>query len=135
MIGFFVPIAEALLAGYVAAIAVYAALLFAITRLNRRVLLNGSRIRWTYTALHAAVWCVAALAGAYVCCGMAPLPPYGFIGFPVCLAIALTVVLVRGFRQLPGQMSAGALLLNFVGIAGGTTLALLAHNAFAAFRG
>ncbi|WP_419806269.1 hypothetical protein [Terriglobus sp.] len=134
MISFFIPIVEALLAGYVAAIAVYMGLLFLITRLGRRVLLNDSTASWTYTALHAGTWCLASVTGAYVCCGMSPLPPYGNIGFPLCLAVGLTLVLLRSFRQLPGQMSALALILNLGGILGGTVAALYAHHAFAALR-
>ena len=134
MIGFFIPIVEALLAGYFAAIAIYMVLLFLLTRLGRRVLLDDSRARWTYTALHAGSWCLAAIGGAYVCCGMSPLPPYGNIGFPFCLAVALTLVLLRSFRQLPGQMSAMALILNLGAILAGTTAALYAHHAFAALR-
>ena len=134
MIGFFIPIVEALLSGYAAAISVYMGLLFLLTRLGRRALLNDSIARWTYTVLHAVTWCLAAVTGAYVCCGMSPLPPYGNIGFPLCLAVALTLVLLRSFRQLPGQMSALALVLNLGSIMGGTIGALYAHHAFAAFR-
>ena len=134
MIGFFIPIVEALLAGYCAAILIYMGMLFLITRLGRRVLLNDSRAQWTYTVLHAIAWCMATVAGAYLCCGMSPLPPYGNIGFPFCLAIALTLVLLRNFKQLPGQMSAMALILNLCAIFGGTTTALYAHHAFAALR-
>ncbi len=134
MIGFFIPIVEALLAGYLAAIAIYMGLLFVVTRLGRRVLMQDSSVRLTYTVLHAATWCLAAVAGTYVCCGMSPLAPYGSIGFPLCLAIALTLVLLRSFHQLPGQMSAVALALNLCGIFAGTMAALYAHHAFAALR-
>ena len=135
MIGFFIPIVEALLAGYAAAIAVYMGLLFLITRLGRRLLMNAdSSVRTTYTALHAGTWCLAAASGAYVCCGMAPLAPYGNVGFPFCLAIVLVLILLRNFRQLPGQMSGMALILNLCGIVGGTAAALYAHHAFMALR-
>ena len=134
MIGFFIPILEALVAGYFAAIAVYMALLFLLTRLGPRVLMQDNRVGMTYTALHAATWCLAAVIGAYICCGMSPLSPYGNIGFPLCLAIALTLVLLRSFRQLPGQMSPMALTLNLCAILAGTFAALYAHHAFTALR-
>lgn len=134
MIGFFIPIIEALVAGYAAAFAVYAGLLFLITRLGARVLTKGNTATWIYTALHAITWCLMALAGAYVCCYIAPLPPYGLVGFPVCLALAFALVLLRAFRQLSGQMSVLALLLNLCGIAAGTTAALYWLSVFMILR-
>lgn len=130
MIGFFIPIAEALIAGYVAAVAVYMLLMLLLTRLGRRVLISNSRPRWIYTALHAATWCLAALAGGYICCHLSPIAPWGLVGFPLCLTLALTFVLLRSFRQLPGQMSGAALALNFLGILAGTAVALYANHVF-----
>lgn len=130
MIGFFIPIAEALVAGYLVAVAVYLALLFLITRLSQRTLIHNHKARPAYLALHAAAWCLAAFAGTYYCSTMSPLPPYGMLGFPIFLAILFALVLLRAFRQMPGQMSAMALILNLVALCGGTYLGLSANKVF-----
>ena len=134
MIGFFIPIAEALLVGYLTAVSFYMVLLFLLTRLGQGVLMQQNQVRWTYTALHAAIWTVASLAGAFLCCSLSPLGPYGDLGFPLCLACVLAFVLLRGFLQLRGQMSAFALLLNLAGIFGGTFLALYVRHIFTIIR-
>lgn len=130
MIGFFIPIAEALVAGYLVAAAVYMALLFLITRLSQRILMRNHKLRPTYNALHAAALCLAAYAGTYLCSTLSPLPPYGMLGFPVFLAILLALVLLRAFRQLSGQMSASALALNILALCGGAYLGLTANHVF-----
>lgn len=130
MIDFFVPIAEALFAGYLVAIGVYMLLLFLITRLRQRTLLQANKVRPVYTALHAATWGLASFAGAYVCSRLSPLPPYGMLGFPLGLTLIFALVLLRGFRQLPGQMSGLALLLNLAAIGGGTYFALSVNKVF-----
>lgn len=130
MIGFFVPIAEALFAGYLVAAVVYIALLFLMTRLSQRLLIHNHKVRPIYLVLHAMVWCLAAFAGTYFCSTMSPLPPYGMLGFPIVLAILFALVLLRAFRQLTGQMSASALALNLVALCGGTYFGLTANHVF-----
>ncbi|GAA3767466.1 hypothetical protein [Terriglobus aquaticus] len=130
MIGFFIPIAEALFAGYIVAIGVYMAMLFLITRLGQRTFVQNSKVRPAYTALHAVVWGLAAFAGTYLCSTLSPLPPYGMLGFPLVLTIIFGLVILRSFRQLPGQMSALALLLNVGALLVGTYFALSVNKVF-----
>lgn len=134
MISFFIPIAEALIAGYFGAVATYMVLLFAITRLGRFVLLKGNGASPAYTALHTLAWALAAGVGAYLCSSLSPLAPYGTLGFPIVLAVALALVAIRNFRQLPGQMSGTAIGLIVLAIVGGTWGALHLQHAFVAFK-
>ncbi len=104
-------------------------LMLVVTRLGRKVLMDGDCVSNTYTVLLCAVWCAASAAGAYVCCGMSPLPPYGTIGFPLCLAIVSGFVVVHNTRQLVGQQSASATAGVFVMILAGTVGGLYLHHA------
>ena len=130
LIGFFLPIAKALIAGYLVAIAAYMGLLFLVALLGKRVLMRGDTASGVYTALHAVAWFLTAVAGGYVCCYFASLPPYGLVGFPAILAVALIAVQLRNFRQLTGQMTTLALLLNIVCVLGGTAAALYLRDVF-----
>lgn len=128
-VGFFLPIAEALVGGYLAMAAVYMFALFVITRLKRNLLMQEARPSTIYNLLHMLAWGLCAAAGAYVCCGLSPLAPYGTIGFPLLLCAIIIYVAARAFRQLPGQMSVAIFSANLSMIVLGTLGALIAHHA------
>ena len=126
LIGFFLPLAEAIGAGYLAVIATYTVLILLVTRLGRQALMNGDRVSSTYTLLLCATWLVASLAGAYLCSTLAPIPPYGPVMLPVLLALLSVAIVRRNVQQLPGQQSisatAGVILMIFAGTAGALAL-------------
>ena len=102
-----------------------------VTRLGRKTLMDGDCVSNVYTVLQCGVWCAAAAAGAYVCCAMSPLPPYGTIAFPIGLAVISGCVVLHTNRQLPDQQSTSALAGIFAMLAVGTFGGLYLRHAFA----
>ena len=123
------PIAESLIAGYIATIVAYMVLMLLVTRLGRSVLMDGDCVSKTYTLLLCGTWLGASAAGAYVCCGMSPLAPYGTVLFPCVLAVGSLLVVRRNMQQLPGQQSASATAGVCVMIAAGTLGGLYLRHA------
>lgn len=118
------------MAGYAATFVTHMVLMLLVTRLGRKLLMNGDYVSAVYTVLLCLVWFVAAGAGAYVCFRMSPLPPYGAIGFPFMLALVSITVMVRNARQLKGQQSAPATAAVVCTIVGATAATLNVCHAF-----
>ncbi len=118
--------AAATFGSYLCIVAAYMAGMFLVTRLGRGVLMDDDRVSRTYTILLCHTWFAASLLGAYICCGVSPLRPYGPVLFPVLLAFTSGFVLWRNLRQLPGQQSlfatAGVALMIVAGNVGGLYL-------------
>ncbi len=108
--------------------------MFLVTRLGRNVLMDGDCVSKTYTLLLCLVWCAAAAAGAYVCGGISPLPPWGPVLFPAAIAVFSGSVVLRNARQLPHQQSASAIAGIFVMILAGTVGGLYLRHAFVAIQ-
>lgn len=93
-----------------------------VTRLGRKVLMDGDCVSNTYTILLCATWLIAALAGAMVACRNAPLPPYGPEILPLVVALAAILLVRRNTLQAPGQQSlsatVGIVLMILVGTSG-----------------
>lgn len=132
MIGFFLPIGESLLAGYLCAIASYLLLMLLITRLGRKLLMDGDRVSNLYTALLAFTWFVTSFAGVYACETIAPpaLTVYGGnIVLPLLLVTFLVLLVVRNLRQMPKQQSMAATVAVLVMIGLGLYTALHVQHA------
>lgn len=129
MISFFVPIVAAFVGGYLAILAVYMLLMFTMTRLGRKVLMQNDRASTTYTVLLCGTWLAASFAGAWVCGGFAPFGLYGTRAFPIVLAGVIVAILLRNLRQLPGQQSPAASLAVFATVVLGTAGGLFVRHA------
>lgn len=117
---FFIPVVESLVGGYVVTTLLYIVLTLLITRLGRKVLMDDDCVSNTYTLLLCGTWLAASLAGAYICCGLAPFAPYGPKAFPVLLALIMAAVVFRNVQQLPGQQTGFANVAVLATIALGT---------------
>ena len=100
-----------------------------ITRLGRKVLMDGDCVSNTYTVLLCATWLTVAFAGAYICCGMSPYAPYGTVAFPVLLAIGMGAVVLRNTQQLTNQQSISASVGVYLTIVAGTVGGLYLRHA------
>ena len=100
-----------------------------VTRLGRKVLMNGDRVSTAFTLLLCVIWFSASLAGAYLCCSMSPLPSSLAVALPSVLAVVSMGVVYRNVVQLPGQQSIAATAGVTVMIVAGTLSALYLHHA------
>ena len=91
-----------------------------LTRLGRKVLMNGDCVSNTYTVLLCVTWFAASTVGAYLCCSMSPLTPYGPVLLPALLAVLSGLVVLRTMKQLPGQQTLSATAAVALMIAAGT---------------
>ncbi len=105
-------------------------LMLLVTRLGRKLLMNGDCVSPVYTLLLCLVWFVSSAVGAYVCFGMSPLAPYGTIAFPLLLAITSIIVVLRNVFQLPGQQSWSATAGISIMIVSATVATLYMRHAF-----
>jgi len=108
---------------------VYMAAMLAITRLGRKVLMDGECASTTYTVLLCVTWLVASFAGVYLCAGLAPFPPHGTQVFPALLILGMACVVFRNGRQLPHQQSVGATLAVYATLVLGTVGGLYLRHA------
>ena len=100
-----------------------------MTRLGRKVLMDGDCVSNTYTVLLCATWLMVALTGAYICCGLSPFAPYGNVAFPALLAIGMGAVVYRNAQQLTNQQSVSASVGIYMTIVLGTIGGLYLRHA------
>jgi hypothetical protein len=105
-------------------------LMLLVTRLGRKLLMDGDCVSSVYTLLLCLVWFASAAIGAYVCFSMSPLAPYGTIAFPFILAVISVIVVLRNVVQLPGQQSWSATAGISLMIVGATVATLYVRHAF-----
>lgn len=119
-----------MIGGYLAMVLVYMAGMLLVTRLGRKVLMDGDCVSNTYTILLCGTWLVAALAGAMVACRNAPLPPYGPEVLPLVVALAAILLVRRNVLQSSGQQSMSATIGIVVMILVGTSGAMHLQHVF-----
>ena len=101
-----------------------------VTRLGRKVLMDGDCVSNTYTVLLCVTWLAASLAGAIVACRSAPLPPDGPEILPLGVALAAILLVRRNVLQSPGQQSISATVGVVVMILAGTSGAMHLQHVF-----
>jgi hypothetical protein len=117
---------EAILGGYLAAIALQFALGYLITREGRGILMTGDCLSSVYYMQLGLSWMLSAAVGAIVALHFFPLAPMGII-MSVGVSALLAMVLIRSHRKAPHQQTAGASLLLMICIAAGCAFTCFLH--------